>query len=245
MDMYTNLTGYRIYVGDKENLVRKINNHLLKENTKLNIVSGNPEVLFNGLNDKELKNLFDREDNVIIPDGVGVTFLIKFLKGISISKIAGIDIMGEVLRISRDNGFRVYIVGATDENLKLAIDNIERTYEGINIVGSHNGYFSDSDKVIDEITLSYPDVLFVAMGSPRQDIFIKKCMDKITSKIFMGVGGSLDLYAGKLNRAPKIMINLGCEWLYRVYKEPFRIKRLLSIPKFMIRSVKYHLKGRV
>lgn len=242
--MYINLTGYRVYVGGKDRLITIIRDHLLEDSGKLNIVSGNPEVLFNGLNNIDLKKLFDREDNIIIPDGVGVTFLVKLLKRNNVHKIAGIDVMEEVLSISNDNNLRVYFIGATEENINLAIQNISKKYTSLNIVGFRDGYFKNDRYIVNDIINSSPDVLFVAMGSPKQDIFISKYMDEINCKFFMGIGGSLDLYAGKLNRAPKLMINLGLEWLYRVYREPFRIKRLSSIPKFMIKSIKYHLKDR-
>lgn len=242
--MYINLTDYRVYVGTKDCLINTIKDHLLNGNGKLNIVSGNPEVLFNGLNNEELKRLFDREDNIIIPDGVGVTFLVKLLKRNNVHKIAGIDVMEEVLKICSENGLKVYFVGATEENINLAVNNINKKYASLDIVGFRNGYFKNDKDVIDCINSVSPDVLFVAMGSPKQDLFISKCMDSISCKFFMGVGGSIDLYAGKLSRAPRWMINLGLEWLYRVYKEPFRIKRLSSIPKFMLKSVKYHLKDR-
>ncbi|BAK56689.1 WecB/TagA/CpsF family glycosyltransferase [Candidatus Arthromitus sp. SFB-mouse-Japan] len=244
--MYTNLTGYKIYTGSKDDLVNIIREHLLSnKNDKLNIVSGNPEVLLNGLNDNSLKKYFCRDDSVVIPDGVGIKILLKLLKKINICKIAGIDIMDEVLKICNEQSLKIYFVGTTDENLLLAIDNILKKYPNINIVGHNNGYFGDnSHDVFQRIKQSNTDVVFVAMGSPRQDIFINKYIDMLGCKLFMGVGGSFDLYAGKLNRAPRVMINLGLEWLYRVLKEPVRIKRLTSIPKFMMRSFKYHLKDR-
>lgn len=244
--MYTNLTGYKIYTGSKNDLVHIIRKHLLSnENQKLNIVSGNPEVLFNGLNDSSLKKYFCRDDSIIIPDGVGITMLLKILNKINISKIAGIDIMDEVLKICDEQSLKIYFVGSTNENLLLAINNILRKYPNIKIAGYDDGYFgNDSDGISQRIIKSEPHVLLVAMGSPRQDVFINKYIDLFNCKLFMGVGGSFDLYAGKLNRAPKIMINLGLEWLYRVSKEPVRIIRLASIPKFMIRSFKYHFKGK-
>lgn len=244
--MYTNLTGYKIYTGSKNNLVNIIREYLLSnKNDKLNIVSGNPEVLFNGLNDNSLKKYFCRDDSIVIPDGVGIKILLKLLKKINVCKIAGIDIMDEVLKICNEQSLKIYFVGSTDENILLAINNILKKYPNIQISGHDNGYFGDNSyDVFQRIKQSNTDVLFVAMGSPRQDIFINKYIDMLECKLFMGVGGSFDLYAGKLNRAPKVMINLGLEWLYRVLREPVRIRRLISIPKFMMQSFKYHLKDR-
>ena len=244
--MYTNLTGYKIYVGDKKDLLLKIKAHLFcSSNKKLNIVSGNPEVLFNGINNKSLGKFFKREENLIIPDGVGVIVLLKIFKKYVTKKIAGIEIMEDVLKISDSGKLGVYFLGSTTENLDFAIKNISNKYPDIFIKGSHNGYFDENEeeKIIRDINEFKTDVLFIAMGSPKQDIFIAKHIDKLNCKIFMGVGGSFDVYAGKVKRAPKIMIKFGLEWLYRVMNEPFRIKRLISIPKFFLQSINYYLRG--
>lgn len=246
--MYVNLTGYRVYVGKKKQLVENIKQHLCEKqlHKKINIISGNPEVLLNGLNNLELNKIFKREDNIIIPDGIGVIILLKFLRKYTTEKIAGIEIMEEILKILNENFLSAYFLGANSENINLAVNNIKSKYSNIDIKGYRDGYFTkeEEDSIVKEIESYKPHVLFVGMGSPRQDIFISKYMDRLNCKIFMGVGGSLDLYSGKIKRAPKIMINMGLEWLYRVSHEPVRIKRLWSIPKFMFISAKYHLKGK-
>lgn len=246
--MYMNLTGYEIYVGSKENLVENLKECLLSKNSKskLNIISGNPEVLLNGINNERLNKFFKRNDSIIIPDGIGVTMLLKILKKCFIKKIAGIEIMEELLKISNDNSLGVYFLGAKFENLKFAVKNINNMYPKIDIKGFSDGYFDDEKlvKIIDDIKNTKPDVLFIAMGSPKQEIFISDYMDELDCKIFMGVGGSFDLYSGKIKRAPKIMINFGLEWLYRVSNEPSRIRRLSSIPKFMFESIKYYFKDK-
>ncbi len=248
--MYSYLSGYKIYSGSKKELISYIKEILYNSNdiNKLNIVSGNPEVLLNGINFNNLGCFFNREDNLIIPDGIGVIMLLKIFKKYVTEKIAGIEIMNEILEILNNNSdLSVYFLGATDENLELAVKNIKNKYKNINIKGYCNGYFSNDEEsnVVYNIKQCNPDVLFVAMGSPRQDNFISNNMDNLNCKIFMGVGGSFDLYAGKVKRAPKIMIKYGLEWLYRVANEPFRIKRLVSIPKFFLKSIDYQLKGRL
>lgn len=248
--MYSNLTGYKIFCGSKDELVSYLQKFLCDStcNLKLNIVSGNPEVLLNGINSNELDCFFKRNDNIIIPDGIGVIMLLKFFKKYVTEKIAGIEIMEEILKILNINeNLSVYFLGATKESLDLAIKNIKSFYTNINVKGYRDGYFGDDEveNVVKEISDCSPDVLFIAMGTPKQDVFIKNNMDKLNCKIFMGVGGSFDLYSGKVKRAPKFMIKFGFEWLYRVANEPFRIKRLLSIPKFFLKSLSYQLKGRL
>ncbi|WP_249175702.1 WecB/TagA/CpsF family glycosyltransferase, partial [Clostridium tyrobutyricum] len=106
------------------------------------------------------------------------------------------------------------------------------------------GFFDleNCNNIIEDIKEKRPYAIFVAMGSPRQDIFISRNMEKLPCNIFMGVGGSFDVFAGKVKRAPKWMVNIGIEWLYRVIKEPWRIKRLISIPKFLINIIQYNRK---
>ena len=146
----------------------------------------------------------------------------------------------ELSEEARDKNLKVFLLGAKEETLIKCKEKIKESYDGINIVGSNNGFFDldNCDDLIEKINESKADILFVAMGAPRQEVFIEKYKDKLCCKIFMGVGGSFDVFAGNVNRAPQFMINIGMEWLYRVAKEPWRIKRLGSIPKFLVLSLK-------
>lgn len=233
--MYKELLGYKIFSDNKEELLKEIENK-----KRVNIISGNPEVLYNGIKNEFLRNSFTKEDALIIPDGVG-TLLAAKINGIDITeKIAGIEVMNMLLEEARDKNLKVFLLGAKEEILIKCKKKIKESYDGIDIVGSNNGFFDldNCDDLIEKINESKADILFVAMGAPRQEVFIEKYKDKLCCKIFMGVGGSFDVFAGNVNRAPQFMINIGMEWLYRVAKEPWRIKRLGSIPKFLILSIK-------
>ncbi|MCX0396712.1 WecB/TagA/CpsF family glycosyltransferase [Clostridium perfringens] len=233
--MYKELLGYKIFSDNKEELLKEIENK-----KRVNIISGNPEVLYNGIKNEFLRNSFTKEDALIIPDGVG-TLLAAKINGIDITeKIAGIEVMNMLLEEARDKNLKVFLLGAKEEILIKCKEKIKENYDRINIVGSNNGFFDldNCDDLIEKINESKADILFVAMGAPRQEVFIEKYKDKLCCKIFMGVGGSFDVFAGNVNRAPQFMINIGMEWLYRVAKEPWRIKRLGSIPKFLVLSLK-------
>ncbi|EOU1569353.1 WecB/TagA/CpsF family glycosyltransferase [Clostridium perfringens] len=233
--MYKELLGYKIFSDNKEELLKEIENK-----KRVNIISGNPEVLYNGIKNEFLRNSFTKEDALIIPDGVG-TLLAAKINGIDITeKIAGIEVMNMLLEEARDKNLKVFLLGAKEETLIKCKEKIKESYDGIDIVGSNNGFFDldNCDDLIEKINESKADILFVAMGAPRQEVFIEKYKDKLCCKIFMGVGGSFDVFAGNVNRAPQFMINIGMEWLYRVAKEPWRIKRLGSIPKFLLLSLK-------
>lgn len=228
--MYTNILGYNVFNKSKKELIDEIS-----KRDKVNIISGNPEVLFNGLNNEKLEKNFKESYSLIIPDGVGTVISAKILKSPVTEKIAGIELVREILSKCNREGKGVYLLGATEETLNLCTENIKKEYEDINIVGSHNGFFDldNCENIIEEIKKTSPWAIFVAMGCPRQETFIEKYINELPCTFYMGVGGSFDVFAGNVKRAPKWMISIGMEWLYRVAKEPWRIKRLGSIPKFL------------
>lgn len=229
------MLGYEIFAANMDECLEVV---LSKE--KVHIVSGNPEVLYTGLNDKNLFDNFTSDKSLIIPDGVGVQISAKILKTPVEEKIAGIELMKKILEKCEDSGEGIYLLGASEENLKACVANILRDYPRINISGYHNGFFDldNPREILEEIKEKKPMAVFVAMGCPRQEKFIVRYMDELPCKIFMGVGGSFDVIAEKVNRAPRWMIDIGMEWAYRVAKEPWRIKRLGSIPKFIWTVVK-------
>ncbi|NMM61138.1 WecB/TagA/CpsF family glycosyltransferase [Clostridium sp. P21] len=234
--MFTRILQYNVFNGTLKELM----NYIEKFN-KVNIISGNPEVLYNGLNNPLLFNNFTGDNSIIIPDGVGTVVASKVVKNPVKEKIAGIELMEEIVKKCQRESKSIYLIGAKQEILDACVEKLQSKYTKLNISGSRNGYFdlNNCSDLIDDIKAKKPYALFIAMGSPRQDSFIIKNMDQLPCKIFMGVGGSFDVFSGKVKRAPAWMISLGLEWLYRVIKEPFRIKRLVSIPKFLLKVLKY------
>lgn len=232
--MKTEMLGYSIFNGSKEELL-----NIIYKYEKVNIISGNPEVLHNGLNNEELFKNFTDKNSIIIPDGVGVVLASKIIKNPVKEKIAGIELMDGILKKCNENGKAVYLLGTTEDVLKECERKLLIKYKNLNIVGKHNGFFDmDNCKdILEDIKKLKPYALFIAMGCPRQEKFISKYMYELPCKIYMGVGGSFDVFAGKVKRAPRWMINCNLEWLYRVAKEPYRIKRLASIPKFLLKVV--------
>jgi N-acetylglucosaminyldiphosphoundecaprenol N-acetyl-beta-D-mannosaminyltransferase len=215
--IFTNILDYKVFNGTRKQFINYI-----EKFEKVNIISGNPEVLYNGL------------ENPVS----------KILKNPVAEKIAGIDIMKQIIEKCEIENKAVYFLGAEQNVLENCIENLRNIHKNLNIVGSHNGFFDleNCNNIIEDIKEKRPYAIFVAMGSPRQDIFISRNMEKLPCNIFMGVGGSFDVFAGKVKRAPKWMVNIGIEWLYRVIKEPWRIKRLISIPKFLINIIQYNRK---
>ncbi|GAA0747832.1 WecB/TagA/CpsF family glycosyltransferase [Clostridium oceanicum] len=230
--MNTKILDYNIFNGTKKEFFNYI-----KKYNKINIVSGNPEVLYNGLYNKKLFDNFVSKYSIIIPDGVGVVLASKIVKNPVKEKIAGIEVMDDILKMCNKENKKVYLLGTTEDVLDKCIDNLIKKFPKLNISGKHNGFFDmdNCENIINDIKKSEPFALFVAMGCPRQEVFISNYMEELPCKIFMGVGGSFDVFADKVKRAPKWMIKMNLEWLYRVAKEPYRIKRLIAIPKFLLK----------
>lgn len=237
---YVNMLGYKIFKGSMSEALE-----IVKANKKIHIISGNPEVLYTGLNNNELFENFISEESLIIPDGVGVQLAAKILKEPVQEKIAGIDLMKNILAYCEVEKKSVYLLGAEEELLQTCIENLKVKYPKLNICGFRNGFFdmNNCQDIIEDIESKNPYGLFVAMGCPRQERFIVQNINKLSANILMGVGGSFDVIAGKVNRAPKWMIKLGLEWLYRVGKEPWRITRLGSIPKFIYMVIRNKKSG--
>ncbi|HEY8892360.1 MAG TPA: WecB/TagA/CpsF family glycosyltransferase [Clostridium sp.] len=239
--MKTKILDYEIFNDNIEELFKNIN-----ELEKVHIISGNPEVLLNGLQNNVLLENFTSENSIIIPDGVGTVICSKIIGQPVRQKIAGIEVMDNIVKKCEKENSGIYLLGSTKQTVDMCNINLRTKYRKLNIFGSHDGYFDldNCEEILRQIEKVNPKVLFVAMGCPRQEIFIAKYMDRLPCSIFMGVGGSFDIIAGNVKRAPKWMINIGMEWLYRVVKEPFRIKRLSSIPRFILIVLKDKYKNK-
>jgi bacterial polymer biosynthesis proteins, WecB/TagA/CpsF family len=201
-------------------------------------VAINPEKALKAYNDEELLNIIKKSDLNFV-DGVGIIFAAKIFKGIKIKeRVTGIDLFSDLLKVSETNGYKVYFLGTKEESLKKAIENIKKDFPNLQIVGFHNGYFDTDEEVVSEIAKSGADILFVGMGSPKQEKFIFRNLEKLNVKFAMGVGGTFNVYAQEFKRAPYIVQKLGLEWLYRFILDPKRLPRILSLPKFLNEAYK-------
>ncbi|AOT73232.1 N-acetylmannosaminyltransferase [Geosporobacter ferrireducens] len=175
--------------------------------------------------------------NLVIPDGIGLIYASKILnKGLK-ERVTGVDLMGEVLSYCNQHGKSIYILGGKPGIAEVACKNIQIKFPEICISGFNDGYFQENETaaVIEKINQSNVDILFVGLGAPKQEKWIFQYRDKLKAKIAMGVGGGVDIWAGTVKRAPEVYQKLGLEWFYRLLKEPWRYKRMMSLPKFMIK----------
>lgn len=210
---------------------------LIKTRKGGQIVTINPEMIQSAKNNSELKKIIDNAD-MVLPDGVGIKIGLK-LKNTNIHRIAGIEFAYKMLEKCAENKIPVAFVGAKPHVVSEAVKNLITEIKDLKVVYYHNGYFSDEDRVITELRRSVPKFVLVALGSPRQEIFIKKARVEIPNALMVGVGGSFDVWSGYVKRAPEVYQKLGLEWLYRTVKEPSRFKRIFpALPKFMFRVLK-------
>ena len=173
-----------------------------------------------------------------VPDGTGVVMASKLLGGKIKARISGIDLADALLHLAQKRKYRVFLLGAKRGIAKKARKNLKACYPKLKICGTHHGYFKkngkENEKIIKKINAARPDVIFVCFGSPAQEIWITKNARALNSvKLFIGLGGSLDVWAGNIKRAPVIFQITGLEWLYRTVKEPKRAKIFIDIPRFL------------
>lgn len=162
-------------------------------------------------------------------DGMGVVFGSRFLGHDVPERVAGVDLFHELLAMSAKRGFPVFLLGATEEVVSKTVNKVKAQNPNLNIAGYNDGYFwDDEEAVVNKIRESGAKLLFVAITSPKKENFINKWQDKLGVDFVMGVGGTFDVVAGKVKRAPQWMQKAGLEWLYRVLQEPGRMwKRYL------------------
>lgn len=202
------------------------------------IITANPEIFMKASHDNNINNLLLDKNNIIVPDGISVVKSSKYYNIDLTERITGIDICYKLLEYANEYKKSIYLFGATLEVNKKLQEKIKKDYPQVKIVGSSDGYEKDRDKVFKKIVTLKPNIVLVALGVPEQELLIYKYINNFDKGIFVGVGGSFDVISGYKKRAPKIFIKLNLEWLYRIIKEPKRIKR------FYQNNIKFIIKVR-
>ncbi len=198
------------------------------------IITANPEMLELGLKDRHYSEVLKNAD-LVVPDGVGVKLALK-LKGKNVARIAGIELSYKLIEICANSGYPVAFVGAKEHVINKAVENLKKEFPTLNVVLVQNGYFENSEDVQWDLGEKNPKLVLVALGAPKQEYFIADYRKYHQETVMIGVGGSFDVWAGEVQRAPKIYQDLGLEWLYRTVKQPERFKRIFPcLPRFLLR----------
>lgn len=181
---------------------------------------------------------------VICPDGIGVIMAAKVLGTPLKEKVAGIEVGESLIASLTDGKAGVFLLGGKPGVAEAAAEKLSAKYPGLSIVGTNDGYFQkegpETDAVVEKINQSGAEVLFVCLGAPAQEKWIAENRKRLAPTVMLGLGGSLDAYAGTVKRAPRLFIRLGLEWFYRLLCEPWRIKRMMKLPKFYFGTVWHH-----
>ncbi|PZX05922.1 N-acetylglucosaminyldiphosphoundecaprenol N-acetyl-beta-D-mannosaminyltransferase [Psychrobacillus insolitus] len=230
------ILGVKVDTDNYDELIKKLFKRIDNKEKSL-VVAINPEKLMKAKEDQSLKDLLNRAE-FQIPDGIGVILASKLNKGNIKSRVTGIDMMDRIVREAAKTGKSIYLYGAKPGVADQAAQALRSKYPSLKIAGIQDGYEQDNEKVIQKINEVKPEILFVAMGSPRQENWIEANRDRLYPSLYQGVGGSFDVLAGNVKRAPKLFLNTGTEWLYRLMIEPTRIKRQLALPLFLVETLK-------
>jgi N-acetylglucosaminyldiphosphoundecaprenol N-acetyl-beta-D-mannosaminyltransferase len=202
------------------------------------VVTANPEIVMQAQKNPEYLKAIQSADYVV-PDGYGIILASRVLQTPIPERVTGYDITVRLLELSNQRRWKVYLLGGEQEVNDAAAASIEKDYPHLNLVGKHHGFFNWKDgKVANEIKNLQPDIILVALGVPRQELWIASHIEQFNQGIFIGVGGSIDVLAGTVKRAPKIWQTLRVEWLYRLFKQPSRWRRMLALPEFVLEVFK-------
>jgi N-acetylglucosaminyldiphosphoundecaprenol N-acetyl-beta-D-mannosaminyltransferase len=185
--------------------------------------------------DPEFKELL-LEADLVTPDSSGILWASARLGQPIADRVSGVDMVDRICALSADKGYRLFFLGAAPGVAETAAEKLRLKHPGCNIVGTRHGYFpSDSDEVVaKEVADFKPDVLFVAMGIPRQEKFIRATQDIVQAPVAMGVGGSFDVFSGRAKRAPKFVQRMRMEWLWRLILNPKKFAKAKTLPRFMM-----------
>lgn len=239
------IMGVRINNTTMEEVLKAVENKT-ENKEKYIIYTPNTEIIMMCQEDKEFMD-FMNESDINIPDGIGLIYASKIKNCPLREKVAGFDLSVKMLDIAERNKLNLYAVGGKPGVAESAMKSIHEKFPNINIVGCHHGYFKGAHlgrggddeelQVIEEINAAEPDILFVGFGAKKQEQWIQYNKEKLNAKVIIGNGGTIDILAGNLKRAPEVFIKLGLEWLYRLVKEPTRIRRQIVLPVFMLKVI--------
>ncbi len=237
-----NIFGVRIDNISMDDAVKVLEDYL--KGDRLNtIYTPNTEIVMKAKEDENIRGIINSGD-LVTPDGIGLIYGSRIRKKPLKERVTGFDLSINLLEMANENGYSLFLLGGKDGVAKKAGENIKKDYPNIRIVGYHHGYFEGSHRgvydsqeertIIHSINKVEPDIIFVGLGFPGQEIWIYNNRDRLRSKVIIGNGGTLDILAGNMKRAPEIFQRLGLEWFYRLLREPSRIKRQIALPKFIL-----------
>ena len=199
------------------------------------VVTANPEIVLAANENPEFMKILNYDADYITPDGIGIIKAANILGTPLKERVTGYDLFTWLMKLANDRSLRVYLIGAKPNVIHAIQAKIDHEYSDIQLVGAEDGYFKEDLEVIAyQIERAEPDLVFAALGSPRQEQLLALLRRNLLPALMMGVGGSFDVFSGMVKRAPQLWQRAHLEWFYRLLKEPSRFKRVSKLPRFML-----------
>lgn len=211
----------------------------IQEKTPHQICTVNPEFVMAAQKDMEFRSILQNAD-LCLPDGIGIIWAARWLKSPLRERVTGSDLMPLIAREAASRGWKLFFLGAEAGVADRAAQILRKRHPELKVVGAHAGspHPDDDDESIRLIRQAQPDILFVAYGAPSQDIWIQRNRARARIPVMMGVGGSFDFISGVAARAPRWIQHIGLEWLHRLIQQPWRWKRMLALPRFVVKVMR-------
>ncbi len=232
----------RVFPGTAEEFAEKAGKAMLS-GEKLFVVTANPEILMHAERDPAVREiLLSEEHTAITPDGISVVKAMRACGLPAKERITGVDLAEKLLKLAGQEKKSVYLLGAKEEVVSALAKKLLQEYPEMT-VRFHNGYDGDKDEIFREIAGLSPDLVLVALGAPAQEKLIARHLGELQKGVFIGVGGSFDVLSGKKQRAPAVFVKTNTEWLYRIVREPSRLKRFYQNNIRFMKLVKKESRG--
>lgn len=241
MDTHVNILGILVPKLTMDRAIERIELTIEQDGQELcHVITLNPEIAMACQHDASLRTIVD-EAGLLTADGIGIV-MVSRLRGTPLpERVTGCDMLYRLLERGNEKGWSFYLLGANETTSALAADVIRRDYPNVSILGRHHGFFKQEEEgeLVEEIGVLKPDILVVALGAPYAERWIHKYKGVLHAKIAIGVGGSLDVVAGTVPRAPMVWRKLNIEWLFRLLNQPSRWRRQLLLPRFAWKALVY------
>lgn len=199
------------------------------------VVTPNPEIVMTAQKDPAFQKVLSGAD-LVLPDGIGVIKAAAILGRPLKERVPGIDVAAALMGRMAGSGTRLFLLGAKPGVAESAAEKLRSAYPGLQICGTHDGYFQDDAPVVEAIRAARAEVVFVCLGAPKQEFWMARNGPETGAKLMLGLGGVLDVFAGAVERAPERWQRMGLEWLYRLIREPSRIGRMARLPLFLVQA---------
>jgi N-acetylglucosaminyldiphosphoundecaprenol N-acetyl-beta-D-mannosaminyltransferase len=202
------------------------------------VITVNPEFVMMAQRDTTFRQCIN-DAALVVPDGIGIVWAMRYLHTPTSERVTGTDTLAELAKLCTPKGYRLYLLGAAPGVAESTATRLQALAPGLQIAGTYAGSPAPTEEeaIIERIAATQADILCVAYGAPAQDLWIYRNLSRLPVAVAMGVGGAYDFLSGRQLRAPRPMRQVGLEWLYRLYREPWRWRRMLALPRFAIQVI--------